>query len=134
MLCVFCVALQEVLEGVLGERSALRRQAQELQAQLAASLAAERTSPAASPARATPAQPRSPAKQQLQCELVLARAQLRELASAREAWEAERVQLVQEVEEERQLLQQGLAEALGQASAAQVSACKGAMRRFLTCL
>lgn len=122
-------ALQEVLEGVLGERSALRRQAQELQAQLAAALAEQQVGSAAggSPC-ATRAQQGSPSRQQLRRELVLARAQLRDLACARLAWEAERAQLVQEVEEERQRLQEGLAEALGQACAAQVSTGAGALR------
>ncbi|KAL4434278.1 hypothetical protein ABPG75_000719 [Micractinium tetrahymenae] len=110
----------EVLEGVLSERSVLRRQALELQAQLAAALADQRESAAvSSPQGSTPAQPGSPSKQQLQRKLALAQAQLRELAAAQQAWEAERCQLLQEVEEERQRLQEGLAEALGQASTAQ---------------
>lgn len=47
-------------------------------------------------------------------------AQLRELHEAQRAWEAERAALLLEVEEERLRLQQGLAEALTQASCAQV--------------
>lgn len=47
-------------------------------------------------------------------------AQLSELRQAAQAWEAERQQLLVEAEEERQQLQEGLAEALTQASCAQV--------------
>lgn len=110
---------------MLGERSALRRQAQELQAQLAVALAEQPGSASNSRPCSTLAQPGSPSKQQLQLELMLARAQLRELAQVQQAWEAERSQLLQEVEEERQRLQDGLATALVQASTAQVRASSG---------
>lgn len=158
---------QEVLEGVLAERSALLREARELREQLAASLAQQHGGQEAGEEQQAGGTPARVLRQELLlaqvgavpagagwCALVRAadcwrvnptaipavgpqtavglpplslppstptlQAQLGELRQAQAAWEAERHAMLSELEEERARLQEGLSQALTQASCAQV--------------
>lgn len=124
---------QEVLEGVLRERSTLRQQAHELQGQLAAVLAEQHSigelggllSPGGDGPASTSSCSVTPPPAHIHREVLLLRAQLAELRAAQQGLEAERQQTLLEAEEERQRLQHGLVEALTHANSAQVGGWVG---------